>query len=409
MTFWLSAAALVLVVAVLVVVPAWRAQRMRDDPAVADQVRRFAELEDDLATGEIDPNEAAALRAELERAVVEAVPVATAPLGAGNRWLLVLVVAATLLAAVPLYHHLGMPRLATRGLDTAPDAHQSIAELLDRVRARTREAPDDHQAWTMLARSTLALGDYAEAVTAAERAHALVPDDVPGMLLLVDALAMRAEGRIDARSRELLARVLAAEPDNPTGLVLAGIAAQQDGGDTEAARLWQRALAILPPEAPFRAELVEMIAQVDPDAAAPGGTAPAAPTSAALSDTAGTPAATPAGDAVAIDVRVTLAPDLDAPATATVFVVARAVDGPPAPLAVARHRVDELPLAVRLDESMAMVPGVSLGTAQTVTVVARVSRSGNALAQPGDLFGESAPFDPRAQGRVEILIDRVQP
>jgi len=302
MTFWLSAAALVLVVAVLVVVPAWRTQRTREDPAVSDQLRRFAELEDDLATGEIDPSEAAALRAELERAVVEAVPVAATPLGAGNRWLLALVVGVTLLAAVPVYHQLGMPQLATLGLDTAPDAHQSIAELLERVRARTREAPDDHQAWTMLARSTLALGDYAEAVTAAERAHALAPDDVPGMLLLVDALAMRAEGRIDPRSRELLARVLAAEPDNPTGLVLAGIAAQQDGGDAEAARLWQRALAVLPPAAPFRAELVEMIAQVDPHAAAPGAAAPDTPApGAGLPDTAGTTAATPAGDAVAID------------------------------------------------------------------------------------------------------------
>src|SRR5439155_17770994 len=92
----------------------------------------------------------------------------------------------------------------------------------------------------------------------------------------------------------------------------------------------------------------------------------------------------------------------------TVFIFARAVDGPRMPLAVMRIPAKELPRNFSLDDSMSMAPGAKLSSAASVVIEARISKSGNAIAQSGDLFGRSAPVKPGAAGLV-ITIDQVVP
>ena len=92
----------------------------------------------------------------------------------------------------------------------------------------------------------------------------------------------------------------------------------------------------------------------------------------------------------------------------TVFIFARAVDGPRMPLAVLRVPARELPKQFRLDDSMGMAPGVKLSNAAAVIVEARISKSGNALPQPGDLSGKSPPVKPGASD-VKVTIDQVVP
>ena len=92
----------------------------------------------------------------------------------------------------------------------------------------------------------------------------------------------------------------------------------------------------------------------------------------------------------------------------TVFIYARAVDGPRMPLAVLRVPAKELPREFALDDSMGMAPGVKLSSAAQVIVEARISKSGNAIPQPGDLFGRSPPLKP-GTGGVSITIDQVVP
>ncbi len=115
-----------------------------------------------------------------------------------------------------------------------------------------------------------------------------------------------------------------------------------------------------------------------------------------------------AGPNGGIRALVELGPGQRVPDGATVFVFAREVGGPPAPLAVARHRASELPLLVSLDDSMAMTPGRRLSSAATVQIVARVSADGGVVPNPGDLEGVSSNLDPQATNRVvNVLIDRV--
>jgi cytochrome c-type biogenesis protein CcmH len=108
-------------------------------------------------------------------------------------------------------------------------------------------------------------------------------------------------------------------------------------------------------------------------------------------------------------VQVTLAPDLAAHVQPgdTLFVFARAAEGPRMPLAISRRRADELPLTVTLDDSMAMQPQLKLSAFDRVVVGARISRSGNAIPQTGDLEGQTAPIAP--SGSTAIQIERQRP
>src|SRR6185437_13867887 len=88
----------------------------------------------------------------------------------------------------------------------------------------------------------------------------------------------------------------------------------------------------------------------------------------------------------------------------TVFVFARAAEGPPMPLAVARVRVRDLPYRFELDDAMAMSPALKLSAFPRVVVTARISRTGTATPQAGDLQGASAPV-PNDAGAVSVIID----
>jgi len=386
--FWLAIALASVAGVALLLIPAWRARPVAGDSAGHDQLRRLTEFEADLAAGEIDPAEAPAVRADIERAVLAALPDPPATVARagtpGSRLPLLAACLAVPLLAVLLYLALGSPRIATFLVAnpelrlTEPRA--SLELLLGELRARVAQAPTDRRAWETLARAYLELRRYDQAVAAAERVQALAPDDPLALLLLIDALAMHGGGKLDGRPLALLDRLLSLAPDNVSGLVLHGIALEQAGDRGAAVAAWTRARDALPAEAPMRAELAALIADDSPIVAP-----------------------------VAITVEVALDTKLAAQANPgdDVFVLARAVDGPPMPLAVVRRTVAELPFTLTLDDSMAMVPGVTLGAFPHIEIVARVSRSGSAQAAAGDLEGRTAALDPRTRTQAAVLIDSV--
>ncbi len=401
MTFWLAVAALALTGALALLVPALRrSRRFESDAATNDHLRRFDELEADLASGEVAADVEPALREELERAVLTALPAATPSLPSTPRhartllWLCVLAVPAL---ALVVYLQLGSPRVAefqaAHPGQALSEPRNALELLLDEVRERVVTAPEDREAWTVLARANMQLGRYDDAIAAAEKLRTLAPHDVDALLILVDALAMRAGGELAGAPLAIIDDILTLDPDNVSALVLSGIARDKAGDRAAAVTAWQRATAGMSPDEPLRNELQAMIDGRPPATASAGGTQAAA-----------VPAA-----AVTVQVKVTLATALNALAAPgeTLFVLARAVSGPAVPLAVSRHRVDELPLTVTLDERMAMVPGTSLADFDRVEIVARISRDGRPLASAGDLEGRSGTFNPHATGLVEVAIDRV--
>ncbi len=122
------------------------------------------------------------------------------------------------------------------------------------------------------------------------------------------------------------------------------------------------------------------------------------------------PAAGGANDQ-AIEVIIKLDPKLAVKASPDdmVFIYAKALSGPPMPLAAVRKQVRELPITIRLDDSMAMMPEMKLSAFPEVAVGARVSLSGNPIAKSGDLEGEIKPVKPGQPGPVMVIIDSIHP
>jgi cytochrome c-type biogenesis protein CcmH len=313
----------------------------------------------------------------------------------------------------------GAPRLVAAstapvagGAAEAPDGAASgigpeqFAAMVESLATRLAGRPDDVEGWTMLARSYSVLGRFAEAVPAYRRASTLRPDDAALLADWADAAAA-AQGKVDhAEPAELIARALAIDPKQPKALALAGTALYERGDFAGAIGRWRAILEQLPPGSPdavqIEASIADASAKRDATARTAGAAAPPPPSAAA--STSARSAAVPA--AAAIVGTVSLAPAAAATARPgdTVFVFARDAAGGRMPLAVQRATVADLPLAFRLDDTMGPMPTARLSQASQVVVGARVSRSGNALPQPGDLTGEAAkPVAPGASGVAVVI------
>jgi cytochrome c-type biogenesis protein CcmH len=298
----------------------------------------------------------------------------------------------------------------------SPEAQQQIAAMVDKLAARMKERPDDVEGWIMLARSYTVLGRYAEAVPAYARATELQPQSASLLADYADTVAATKRTANNPESIALIERALAIDPGHPKALALAGTVDYDRGDYARAIVRWQAILERVAPESELGQQITGSIADAH---ARLGGAAPPAMASASgagkaraatASASAGTGSAqsNAAFGAPAVSGTVTLDPALATKAAPgdTVFVFARAAGGGRMPLAVQRARVADLPLRFKLDDSMAMAPGMTVSSAKQVIVVARISKSGQATPSAGDLAGEAAPVAPGA-ANVAVRIDRV--
>ncbi|MBI5255378.1 MAG: tetratricopeptide repeat protein [Burkholderiales bacterium] len=296
----------------------------------------------------------------------------------------------------------------------ADGSHQmgpaQIESLAEKLAQRLKEKPDDAEGWAMLARSYSVLGRPADAAPAFKRVTELRPKDAQAWADYADALATANGRKLDGEPEALINKALALEPDNLKALALAGTVAFNKGDALGAAKLWERAVRQADPGSDMGKQLQGALDEARQRAGLPP--LVVAPASAPAPEPATTPAAAPAqAPAVAataassVQGRVALAPALQAQAAPgdTVFIFARPAQGAKVPLAILRKQVKDLPLDFTLDDSLSMSPAARLSTAGQVIVGARISKSGNAMPQPGDLQGLSAPVAVGARG-VQLLI-----
>jgi cytochrome c-type biogenesis protein CcmH len=293
-----------------------------------------------------------------------------------------------------------------------PITSAQIESMIDKLAARLKANPDDVDGWAMLGRSYAMLGKHELAAPALKRASAARPDDAALMADYADALAFISSGNLEGEPARLIAQALKLDGKNLKALSLSGTIAFNRKDYAGALRHWET-LAELAPNSEFLKQIQGGIDEArtllkgggsaaSASPAASGAAAKVASTATADKATAATPAA--AGPA-AISGTITLAKALAGKAnpTDTLFVFARAAEGPRMPLAILRKQVKDLPLTFTLDDSMAMTPAMKLSSVQRVVVGARISKRGDATAQAGDLQGLSAPMAPNASGlKLEI-------
>lgn len=328
--------------------------------------------------------------------------------------------AGLLLVSVPLltlflYTQVGRPD----GIDPEPGPNGELRQILGELTSRVRNEPEDVDAWNRLGMIWKQLQQYPASEGAFRRVIYIEPENEFARVELAETLLYAStRAQLPAESQELLDSVLADNPDNQKALWLGGLGAFHDGDPQRALALWVHLRDQLP-EGSVRQQVSEQIAQitgapaptpseepiqtamVNPHAAMPPARNTPAPASNQTDDEARSGAS--------IEVDVTLDPALAGRLTGseTVFVFARAVNGPPAPLAVKRLAASDLPATVILSDSDSMAQGLSLSTFPQVRISARVSRTGNAIASAGDLQGQSEPVAVAETDRLSIAIDEI--
>ncbi|MGQ0656565.1 MAG: c-type cytochrome biogenesis protein CcmI [Chromatiales bacterium] len=399
----LVAAAMVAATVAVVAVPLLRS---RSDAAV-DRTRsnlallrdQLADLDADLARGVLSPEHYRDAREDLERRVLDEAnrDTGTSTIAArGSLWMAAILAALIPAVAVLLYVGVGNPGALVAKVQAPAGGAREVSteqleQLVSELAARLERKPDDVEGWEILARSYRAMRRFDDAAKAYERAVRLAPSDPNLLAGYADVLAMRQEGRLSGRPIELIERALAIDPDHLKTLALAGREAFDRQDYTAAIGYWEQLRTRTPPDSSVVPAIEAGIAAARARIGNAGNvTTPAAP--------------------ARVSGVITLSPDLTARAAPgdTVYVFARAVGGPPLPLAVLRKQVKDLPLLFTLNDTMAMTPDMKLSRFAEVVVGARVSKSGAATPQSGDLQGISTPVKVGASD-VAVVVNRVLP
>lgn len=275
---------------------------------------------------------------------------------------------------------------------------EQLEAMVERLAERLKGRADDTEGWTMLGRSYGILGRHADAVKAFRQVLELRPKDAQAHADLAEALGMANGRRLEGDPEKSIAAALQLDPANAKALALAGSAAFERGDAPLAVAQWERALRQAEPGSDTARQLqgaIDEARQRIGPGAAPASTASgqggAARQAGGMVTGPASSGAAVSAEAAAVQVRVSLAPALAARAAPddTVFIFARAMAGPKAPLAIQRRQVKDLPLTLTLDDTMAMSPALRLSSVAQVVIGARISKSGNAMPQPGDLQGLS--------------------
>ncbi|UOA07188.1 c-type cytochrome biogenesis protein CcmI [Methylobacter sp. S3L5C] len=385
MLFLLIVSILILIAFLLILPPLWRKQSAQatdlDQRNILIAQNRLAELKESRQSGALSQAQYDDQLADLEQALSDDLEIKShvTSTQSQGRWLVYVLVLGIPLLAGSLYLSLGNYQAISHSAEMAIDpdtlklaeVNKMVAGLAEKMKA----TPDDAKGWIMLGRSYKALEQYPKAVEAFANAYRLLGDQVDIMLLYADAIAYASDKNLAGKPTELVFKALALEPDNMNALWLGGMAKAQQGDPATAIKLWRKLAALLPPESDAQKEINALLAKIESESPQ------------AVAQSEASQAANVAD--VAITVKISMAPELQklTSPSDTVFVYAQALSGPKMPLAIVRKQVSDLPLTVSLNDAMAMMPNMKLSNFAQVKLLARISKSGNAMSQLGDLIG----------------------
>lgn len=413
--FWIICALLILIAMAFIVLPLWRSTHksnavLRDAANLEIFRDQIAEMDADLRNGLLTPELYDQGKRELESRLLDEVkdePHAAVVVRNPLKVLAIILAVLLPLASVGLYWKIGnhnalSPQASLAGVSGA--SGMNLVEATRALEEKVANNPSDGESLLLLARSYGEMERYGDAVKAYEKLTAFVSDEAWIWADYADMLAMVHGQKLAGPPTKLIEKALALDPNHPKALALAGSAAMERGDYPSAITYWGRLLKGLP-EGSEDAKMIASGIQQARDflAQTKGGKAPMLEQIAPAQETKQA-----ASGQERISGTVTLSAALKAQAspTDTVFVLARAAQGPKMPLAIMRKQVKDLPLQFNLDDSMAMAPQMRLSNFDEVVVVARVSKSGNAMPEAGDLQGMSSPMKPGKSG-LKINIDSV--
>nr|WP_024307737.1 c-type cytochrome biogenesis protein CcmI [Pseudomonas sp. P818] len=393
--FWLPAGLLLLTALAFLLIPVLHIRKLQaEEDRTALNVtlyqERLQELEAQRQAGVLDDAQMQAGRAEAARELLddtEGVQRRSSVLGGKIPLVSALLVP---VLGVALYLHWGALDQVEQTRQLAAMQPQSIEEMTARLEQTVKQQPDSAEGWYFLGRTYMAQERAGDAAKAFERAVEIA-GRAPELLGQWAQALYFAEGKQwNEQLQGLTDEALKADPEEVTSLGLLGIAAYESQRYADAVRYWERLVAVLPEQDPSRAAITGGIERARQQMGE--GEQPSA-------------AAEPSAKVHALEVSVSLSPEVQQKVQPddAVFVFARALSGPPMPLAVKRLKVSDLPAQISLSDVDAMMPELKISRFDQVQLVARISRAGNATQ--GEWTGQTGPVANTARDVQALLID----
>jgi cytochrome c-type biogenesis protein CcmH len=325
----------------------------------------------------------------------------------GGRWIVFVMAACVLVSSIALYGNLGAENEVAiaellKKSESQGYSKNDAEELLERLMVETTKTPEDVEVWYLIGRLNFDLGNYNEAVLGFNGVLQYLPKDAKqdqavAMAQLAQAQFFANGRKLDKATQSLLKDALEINPKDNTSLGLLGVASYDRGDYLNAVKYWTRLMALMPPN--------------NPNARAIKGGLDKAKSQLTKAQLAGFEQEQLKIQEAKIKSRIQVTVNISdkmkgkLPKNADLFVLAKADQGPPMPLAVQRLTVSKWPITVTLDDSMAMMESLRMSQFKNIIITARISKSGVGNAKPGDLEGGSTVMSSTAKN-VSISINK---
>lgn len=401
--FWIAASALLLVALAFLLLPILRGRRAQAEEDrtalnVALYEERLAELTAQHAAGTLSDAQLEAGRSDAARELLEDTENSDSPKIAKLGRSVPLIAAVLVpLVGYGLYMHWGASDKVQMARQFS-EQPRTVEEMTAHLEQAVKEQPDSAEAWYFLGRTYMNQERPADAAMAFARVVELAGRQPELLGQWAQAQYFAGDRQWSEQLQALTDEALQADPQELTSLGLLGIAAYEEGRYQDAVRFWEQLVAALPENDPSREAIRGGIERARQQVDGGSGNAEAGEAPAAAST-----------QAAALQIQVQLDPKVAETVSPedSVFVFARAVNGPPVPLAAKRLTVGDLPATVTLSDADAMVPSLKISSVEQVTVMARVSRTGDATK--GEWMGQSEALETRGdKNAVRLTIDRAE-
>ena len=304
-------------------------------------------------------------------------------------WTAVVLAVALPLGSMGMYMWVGQPEALNPLALKTPDQvdPKDLTKMAQTLAEKLQDKPDNLQGWVMLGRTYRTLENFDAALRAYDSALKLTDDD-DLKLERIEVIAMQRQGQFEGEPWNVIREVLQRDPQHFGALLTAGSASYAEGKFADALKYWEQARKPLDANNPDLEGLESAIATVRERLGMP-------PAKAAPAATSG----------LNVTGQVNLSASLKSKASPNdvVFIYATPANGDRMPLAIFKTTVSQLPFNFTLDDSTAMAPDRKLSAAGEVMVKVRVTKSGNAMPQSGDLSGSLGPVKVGAKGlKLEI-------
>ncbi len=409
--FWLSSLSLLLISIIVIVKTILKKNDQKEQSQnsnISLYNQKILEIDKDIENKTITSEEAENIKKELDKSLSEhnekSKVVASSFYHSSNASKTIVSIILILIIpvfALSIYNIIGSPdsikKLAhTENVSNKKNLNDELAsvdEMVGRVERRVLDNPNNADDWLMLANSYVALKRYPDAIRAYENLYRLQGNNPSLLLRYADTLAIANSGIFVGKPAAMIKKALELDPENTMGLWLAGLVAYEEGEIKEAISYWQKVLPRLEEGSEEKKNIKKYIQFASEN------------NNITLEENT---LKSSNQNKYSLNLNINLSPEFNyLDKNKTVFIYAKSKDiTDNMPIIVLRKKVADLPLIVQLDDSMSMIPSKKLSSYQSVRVIARVSKSGNAKTEKGDPIGIIDSVSTTSTEEIKLLINK---